>query len=53
MLQNLKVVYAVHWVQLDSFQTVNQAYQDGKMKLDQLMDRLQAQRYEQEFSGIY
>ncbi|KAL2645216.1 hypothetical protein R1flu_012803 [Riccia fluitans] len=36
-----KVVYAIHWVETEKFDTAESAYDDGKLQLSRLVDRLQ------------
>ncbi|CAM6085585.1 unnamed protein product [Calypogeia fissa] len=36
-----KLVYVIHWVQVDQFETLGAAYNDGQRRLDLLVDRLQ------------
>ncbi|CAK9261614.1 unnamed protein product [Sphagnum jensenii] len=37
-----KLVYVIHWVHIDQFDTPEHAYKDGKCRLDLLVARLQA-----------
>jgi hypothetical protein len=38
----LQLVYVIHWVHIDRFDSPEHAYKDGKCRLDLLVARLQA-----------